>query len=79
LVKKKEEEILRLEFYDITEINAVDTEDILNKNPTVVTYVGFLHSETKKIYRMKNFFDADASDLLVIPKALIISKIKMRL
>ena len=66
-----------LEFYDITEINAVDTDELTNKNPTKVKYVGFLHSETKKIYRMKNFFDADTADLLVIPKSLIISKKKM--
>ena len=76
--KKKDFEILLLELYDITEINAVDNDEILNKNPTIVKYVGFLHSETKEIYRMKNYFDSDSADILVIPKSLVINKTKLR-
>ena len=62
-----------MEFYDITEINAVDNEEIPNKNLTKVKYVGFLDSETDEIYRMVNFFNNDTSDILIIPKSLVLS------
>ena len=78
MVKNKNKLIvLFLEFYDITELNEVDLEDISNKNLTKIKYIGFLHSETDTIYRMMNFFDIDTSDLLIVPKSLVLNKKKI--
>jgi len=75
--KEIKHNILLLKFYDITEMNAVDNEEIENKDPAIVEYIGFLHSETKDIYCLSNFCNLDTSDILMIPKSLIISKKKI--
>jgi len=78
--KEKKDVALLVELYDIVLCDNVLEEDICKQQPVKVKALGWLHDEDKDVLRLTNFVEHKVeSDVLVIPKSLIIERKEINL